>query len=141
MVKKQILEAEAMSMYLQGITIKEIGKQLGKHYRTIGNWKVKYEWAKVKSKIDEVAVKNARETLDDRRERMLKMAKAIQGNFARQLQEKKVKVNANETLKAMDFEAKLEGLMIDKVEHSGNIDGKVKVRVVVVKKDGNSGKK
>lgn len=121
--KKKVitLESEALSMYLQGVKIKEIAKQLSKHNKTICLWKKKYNWEEIKEKLNEEAVKNARESLDQRRERMLKIARAMQSNYAKQLYEKKTKVNANEAIKAMDFEAKLEGLMIEKIEHSGNV--------------------
>ena len=78
---KIIIEAEALSLFLQGVKIQEIAKQLKRHHKTIGSWRKRYHWDKAKEKVEEIAIQQARETLDERKERMLRIAKAIQGKF------------------------------------------------------------
>jgi len=127
MVKKIPLtnaKIEALSMYLQGIKEIEIAKQLGKNRHTISNWKQKYNWDEHFRKLEEETRAKNIETNEDRKDRILKIYRAIQVTFVKSLQEGKAEINALDAVRAMQAETRLMGLDIQKIEIPGE-DGPV----------------
>ncbi len=122
------LKQEALQMYLMRIPGVEIAKQLKKNRRTIVNWIKKGNWSQVREKIDEGAVKNARENLDQRKERLLKISKHIQAVALKRIKEQGEEVNPGHLFKAMEFEAKMEGLITEK--HEIKTDQPIQIQLI-----------
>jgi len=104
---------EATTMFLQGIKINKISKTLKKSRRTIGAWRKKYRWDDQLKKLADETRKKEFETNEKRLERMLKMSKAVQGKFAKEINSTKITVS--EVIKAMEFEARMCGMGIQRV--------------------------
>ena len=109
---------EALSMFLQGVTEKEISKQLRKNKNTITAWKKKYNWENHAQKLEEETRKKTFESNEDRKNRLLKICVAVQMAFVKALQEGNVKISAMDAIRAMEAETRLCGLDIQKMEIS-----------------------
>ena len=111
---------EALSMYLQGIKQEVIAKELRKTRQTIGNWKVKYNWDEHLRRLEEETRLKTFETNEARKDRMLKIHRAIQMTFAKDLREGNAEINAQSAIRSMEIEARLTGLDVQKIEISGD---------------------
>ncbi|HDZ24939.1 MAG TPA: hypothetical protein ENH65_00305, partial [Candidatus Aminicenantes bacterium] len=93
MTKRPITQVkiEALTMFLQGITMENIAKELKKHRNTITNWKTKYRWEDRKKEMEDREVKLQSESNIERKRRLLKLATAIQGKFVKELATAEIK--------------------------------------------------
>jgi len=121
MTKRPITQVkiEALTMFLQGITMENIAKELKKHRNTITNWKTKYRWEDRKKEMEDREVKLQSESNIERKRRLLKLATAIQGKFVKELATAEIK--PTDAIKAMEFEAKISGLDILRIENISGI--------------------
>ena len=121
MTKRPITQVkiEALTMFLQGITLENIAKELKKHRNTITNWKTKYRWEDRKKDMEDREVKLQSESNIERKRRLLKLATAIQGKFVTELATAEIK--PTDAIKAMEFEAKISGLDILRIENISGI--------------------
>ena len=110
----QEIKKEALDMYLRGIPVTVIGKKLGKNKNTIQNWKKRFNWAQYQEKFEEEQKKQAVETNEERKQRLLKLTKKIQNKFNESLPQQEIK--PNEAIKAMEFESRLIGLEETKIK-------------------------
>ena len=121
MTKKPLQQSkiEALTMFLQGIPLQNIAKELGKHRGTIANWKNKFNWEERKKEMEDREVKLQSESNIERKRRLLKLATAIQGKFVREMETADIK--PGDAIKAMEFEAKISGLDILRIESISGI--------------------
>ena len=121
MTKKPInqLKIEALTMFLQGIPLERIAKDLGKHRNTITNWKIKFNWEDRKREMEDREVQLQTESNIERKRRLLKEATAIQAKFFKEIDQAEIK--PTDAIKAMEFEAKVSGLDILRVENISGI--------------------
>lgn len=121
MVKKPIqqVKIEALTMFLQGIPLITIAKELKKHRKTISNWRDKYKWEERKKEMETREVSLQAESNIERKRRLLRLATAIQGKFVTEMAQAEIK--PMDAIKAMEFEAKISGLDILRVENISGI--------------------
>lgn len=112
--KLKSVQKDALEQYLQGIPIETIARSLKKNKNTIHTWKKKYGWEKYREDLNHEAKKEVMESNEERKKRLLKIAKGIQGRFVRDLENQEIK--AMDAIRAMEFEAKLTGLDITRIE-------------------------
>lgn len=113
------MKIEALTMFLQGIPLQNIAKELGKHRGTITNWKTKYGWEERKKEMEDRETKLQAESNIERKRRLLKLATAIQGKFVKEIDAADIK--PTDAIKAMEFEAKISGLDILRIENISGI--------------------
>lgn len=99
--------------------MENIAKELKKHRNTITNWKTKYRWEDRKKEMEDREVKLQSESNIERKRRLLKLATAIQGKFVKELATAEIK--PTDAIKAMEFEAKISGLDILRIENISGI--------------------
>jgi len=121
MVKKPAAQVkiEALTMFLQGIPLQNIAKEMGKHRKTISNWRDKFGWEERKKEMEDREVKLQSESNIERKRRLLKLATAIQGKFVREMETADIK--PTDAIKAMEFESKISGLDILRIENISGI--------------------
>ncbi len=111
---------EALMMHLQGIKQEVIAKEMKKTRQTIGNWKRKYNWDEHVRKLEEETRLKAFETNEQRKDRILKIHRAIQVTFAKELSQGKAEINAMTAIRSMEAESRLTGLDIQRIQISGD---------------------
>ncbi len=113
------VKIEALTMFLQGIPLQNIAKELGKHRKTISNWRDKYKWEDRKRGMEDREIQLQAESNRGRKARLLREATAIQARFFKGLD--KAEIKPTDAIKAMEFEAKVSGLDILRVENISGI--------------------
>ncbi len=127
------IKIEALTMFLQGITLQNIAKELRRHRHTIENWRDKYGWEERKKEMEDREVKLQAESNAGRKTRLLREATAIQAKFFKGI--KTMKIKPTEVIKAMEFEAKLSGLDILRIENISGISDQDAIRAAQEAKD------
>ena len=104
---KKAIEREALRLYLEGVSCSQIARSLETSRQTIMSWVIKGGW---KIKRDKLRANTEQKTVDkisEIKDRHVKIAKAIQAQMIKNLQDGNLKVSTTDGLKAMEHEAKI----------------------------------
>ena len=105
--QNRALVNEALRLYLDGVPFSKIAKKTGVCRRTIAEWSFKNNWSYKRKQLEEKDSQKIINSIQEMKERHIKISKGIQGLFVERLKTKQIKINILDALKAMEHEARL----------------------------------
>lgn len=110
------LRRKCKEMYCEGIGMREISEQTGIKYATLNQWHTRDRWHEARKAAKELASKKDIETAADKRARFATILKNIQAKGNAGIISGEIEIRTSDVIKAAETEARIEGILIDKVE-------------------------
>ena len=113
---KEIHE-KALNLYLEGNSLRSIGKKIGITRQTLSTWAKKENWVKSNKRVGEKALEKIEDTSAEMRKRQIKICQAAEQKWLRQvLENMNQKITLSEVIGAMKHELLLAGEITNRNE-------------------------
>ena len=100
-------QTEALKLFLEGVAIHRIAKQLETTQQTVGKWVKKGNWKEKLQQQSDRVNDSIIESVEEMKKRHSKVVNLVVGKFLTDLCENKIKVSASEAAKMLQHELEL----------------------------------
>ena len=105
--ERLIKQTEALKLFLEGVAIHRIAKQLETTQQTVGKWVKKGNWKEKLQQQSDRVNDSIIESVEEMKKRHSKVVNLVVGKFLTDLCENKIKVSASEAAKMLQHELEL----------------------------------
>jgi len=109
---------KAFKLWVQGMSVLKVSKEIGVSEKSIHDWKHANDWVKRRKKIQERTAKKVIEKLSDMEIRHITQAQTIQTKGIKGVEKGTIKLKAKDIIDAAEFERLTRGESTEKVEVS-----------------------